>query len=148
MILKYQKITDNFTTHTLREPDYQDGDPRITELCTIGNDTYVFIPESVVLPEQPFNIDVSLEQVTLSDELKAEIKALSPHVQLSYKRLQERIRSRYSIEDEQYFTRISIAALNETYTLREDEPGLISEYQAWVETCREIARLERENIGL
>lgn len=148
MILKYQKATDAFTTHTLREPDYKDEDERITELCTIGNDTYVHVPDSVVLPEQASNIEASLQTVVLTSELKEEIKAFSPHVQLSYGRLQERIRSRYTIEDEQYLTRISIGALNGTYTMQEDEPGLIAAYQAWVEECREIARLERVSIGL
>jgi hypothetical protein len=148
MILKFQKITDNFTTHTLREPDYNDDDPRITELCTIGDDTYVHVPDDMVLPEQPFPVETTLEQIILTDELKEEIKALSPHVRLSYKRLQERIRSRYSIEDEQYFTRISIGALNGSYAMQDDEPGLIAEYQAWVEECREVARLERVALGL
>ena len=153
MILKYQKILKKFddrhsTTITLVEPDYNDSDPRMTELCSIGEDTYVHVPDDMELPEQPFNIDVGMESVTLTAELKAEIKALSPHVQLSYSRLQDRIRAKYSIEDEQYFTRISVGALSGTYTMQEDEPGLIAEYQAWVEGSREIARLERVALGL
>jgi hypothetical protein len=153
MILKYQKIfvvhdDKHSTTITLVEPDYNDGDPRMTELCTIGDDTYVHVPDDMVLPEQPFNIDVGMESVILPDDLKAEIKALSPHVRLSYARLQDRIRTKYSIEDETYFTRISVGALGGTYSMQEDEPGLIVEYQAWVEESREIARLERVALGL
>jgi len=148
MILKYRKITDLYTTHALVEPDYKDGEPRITELCTIGFDTYVHVPDSTVLPEQPFGIEVDMEAVTLTEELRAEIKALSPHVKLSYARLQERIRSKYSQEDEVYFTRISIGALSGIYTMLPDEPGLIAAYQAWVEECREIARIERAGWGL
>ncbi len=120
----------------------------MTELCTIGEDTYVHWPDSLVMPEQPFNIDVGMATVVLTNELKNEIKALSPHVQLSYSRLQDRIRTKYSIEDEQYFTRISVGALSGTYSMREDEPCLIAEYQAWVESSREIARLERVALGL
>jgi hypothetical protein len=146
VIIKYQKKIDQFTTHTLREPDYKDGDPRCTELCTIGLDTYVHVPDNLVLPEQP---DVlNMEAVSLTPELREEIKAASPHVRLSYKRLQDRIRSRYSLEDEQYLTRISVGALSGTYVMQEDEPGLIAAYQAWVEACREIARLERAGWGL
>ena len=130
------------------EPDYEEDEQRITELCTIGEDTYVHVPDGCVLPEQPFNIDVGMESVILTDELKAEIRALSPHVQLSYARLQERIRSKYSMEDEQYYTRISVGALAGTYEMQTDEPALIAEYQAWVEECREIARLERVALGL
>ena len=148
MILKYQKVTDQYTTHALIEPDYQDEEPRVMELCTIGIDTYVHVPDGLVLPEQPFNVDVSLESVSLTSELKEEIKNESPHIRLSYSRLQDRIRSKYSIEDEQYLTRIAIGALTGVYTMQEDEPGLIAEYQAWVEECREIARLERVALGL
>jgi len=135
MIIKYQKIIEKFsdgssTTHDLNEPDYQDSDSRCTD----------------TLPDQPAQINV--EEVTLTPELKEQIKAASPHVRLSYKRLQERIRSRYSLEDEQYLTRISIGALSGTYAMQEDEPALIAAYQAWVEECREVARLERAGWGL
>ncbi len=45
MILKYQKVTDQFTTHILHEPDYQvDDGLRITELCTIGRDLCTTTP--------------------------------------------------------------------------------------------------------
>ena len=153
MILKYQKIfvahdDRHSTTITLVEPDYNDGDPRMTELCAIGDDTYVHVPDDMVLPEQPFNIDVGMESVILPDDLKAEIKALSPHVQLSYDRLQDRIRAKYSIEDEQAFIRFSVGALMGTYVMKSHEPGEIAEYQAWVEESREIARLERVALGL
>jgi len=117
-------------------------------LCVIGNDTYVHIPDELELPEQPFELDVTMESVTLTDELRAEIKALCPHVLLSYSRLQDRVRDRYSVEDEQYLTRISIGALSGTYTMQDDEPALIANYQAWVEESREIARLERVTLGL
>ncbi len=146
MILKYQKIIDSFTTHTLQEPDYKDSDLRCTELCTIGANTYVHVPDSLVLPSQPDVLDISA--VSLTPELREEIKSVSPHVRLSYKRLQERIRARYSIEDEQYLTRIAIGFLSGTYDMQEDEPGLITAYQAWVEDCRETARLERTALGL
>jgi len=151
MILKYQKVTNAFTTYRLHEPDVSQAVSAVagvTELCTIDGWTYVFVPDDVVLPEQPAEIDDSIEAVTLTDELKEEIKAASPLVRLSYRRLQERIRSRYSIEDEQYFTRISIGSLAGTYQLREDEPALIAAYQAWVEECRDIARQRRAALGL
>lgn len=142
MIIKYQKQTDKYTTYTLVTPE----DSGCTELCTLDSITYVHVPDSVTLPDQPEQITV--EEVTLTPELKEQIKAASRHVQLSYKRLQERIRSRYSLEDEQYLTRISVGALSGAYKMQDDEPGLIADYQAWVEQCREIARQERAAWGL
>lgn len=151
MILRYKKVTDKYTTHTLIDPVYDalPEDPKlITELCTIGDTTYVHVPDGVDPPEQPEIIAQSLEVVELTDDLKEEIKAASPHVRLNYKRLQDRIRSKYSLEDEQYFTRIAVGALTGTYMMQEDEPELIADYQAWVEECREVARKEREKLGL
>jgi hypothetical protein len=52
------------------------------------------------------------------------------------------------LEDEQYLTRIGVGALSGAYTLQDGEPELIAAYQAWVEKCREIARLERAVWGL
>lgn len=130
------------------EPDLQDEGVGPTELCTIGEDTYVHWPDEVALLEQPDEIAGSVEEVVLTTELRDEIKTLCPHVQLSYQRLQDRIRSRYSVEDEQAYTRFSIGALSGTYEMRPHEPAEIAEYQAWVEDAREIARLERVALGL
>ena len=81
MIIKYKKIKEVFdirhsTTHTLREPDYKENDLRCTELCTIDGYTYVHVPDTVTLPDQSDKILV--ESVTLTDELKSEIKAFVP----------------------------------------------------------------------
>ena len=100
MILKYQKHITTYTTYALIEPDYNDDDERCTELCTIGDNTYVHVPDSVVLPEQPFEIEVTMETIILSDELIAEIKALSPHVRLINQRVVAMIRDKYSATDE------------------------------------------------
>lgn len=146
MILRYRKITDNYTTHALVEPDYKDGETRCTELCTIGNDTYVHVPDDLVLPEQPDVLD--MEAVSLTPELREEIKAASPHVQLSYKRLNDRIRAKYNIDDELYLARIAVGVQMGTYELQPDEPALLAEYQQYVEAQREIARQERVDWGL
>ena len=90
------------------EPDYKEDDLRITELCTIGIYTFVHIPDGLVLPEQPFNLDVTMETLILTDELKAEIKAVSPHVKLINTRVVEKIRAKYSSNDEFKMLRIKI----------------------------------------
>lgn len=98
-IIKYQKITDEFTVHQLREPDYAADAERCTELCTIDGITYVAVPDTVILPDdQPALITV--EVVTLSDELRTQIKAISPHVRLIDQRVVEKIREIYSLTDE------------------------------------------------
>ncbi|RLB88346.1 MAG: hypothetical protein DRH26_13750 [Deltaproteobacteria bacterium] len=102
----------------------------------IGNDTYVHVPEQMVLPEQSFDIDVTLESVILTDELRNEISALSPHVRLINKRVVEKIRSRYSENDEMK-------------RLRQLAQGVdCPEYINHIESCRAWGKTEKEKIGL
>jgi malate synthase len=139
MILKFQKITDDYTTHTLIEPDYQEGDLRITELCTIGTETFVHIPEGVVLPEQSFDIEVTMETIVLTDELKNEISSLSPHVILINARVVEKIRAKYNVNDE-------FKILRKKIKNKDDIEG--ASYADHVETCIAWGAAEKEKIGL
>ena len=93
-IYKYQKVTDKYTTYTAVD---NGEDKRITELCTIDGDTYISIPDDVILPEQTEQI--TLEPVSVTAELKGFIEATSPHIQLIKKRVREKIADKYSIED-------------------------------------------------
>ena len=134
-IYKYQKITDNYTTYSLVEPDYNllETEDRITELCTIDGVTYVSVPDSITLPEQPEQITV--EEVELTDELKESIKSASPHVQLINDRVVVRIREVYSLNDEIKMIRLSPS----------EESTAYNEY---VEACREWGRVAKANLGL
>jgi len=134
-IYKYQKIVDDYTTHCLVEPDYNllETEDRITELCTIDGVTYVSVPDSITLPAQPEQITV--EEVVLTDELKAAIKAASPHVQLINDRVVSKIREVYSLNDEIKMIRLSPSAES-------------TAYNEYVEACREWGRVAKANLGL
>ena len=134
-IYKYQKVQDAYTTYCIVEPDYNllETEDRITELCTIDGITYVSVPDSITLPEQPEQITV--EEVVLTDELKAAIKAASPHVQLVNERIVARIRERYSLNDEIKMIRLSPS----------EESAAYNEY---VEECRAWGRVAKANLGL
>jgi hypothetical protein len=84
-IYSYQKVTDEFTTYTAIEPDYEEGDARITELCIISGITYISIPDGVILPEQPNQ--VVLLEITPDEILYEAIEAASPHVRLINQRV-------------------------------------------------------------
>ena len=129
MIIKYKKVQDEYTTYTLRKPDSKYTDPRCTELCTIGEDTYINVPDGVKLPEQPKQI--TLITITLTDELRAEIKAVSPHVRLINARVVEKIRGKYPINDEFKMLRTK------------DE-----EYLVYVDKCTTWGTIEKNKIGL
>jgi hypothetical protein len=134
-IYKYQKVQDAYTTHCLVEPDYNllETEDRITELCTIDGITYVSVPDSIILPAQPEQITV--EEVVLTDELKAAIKSESPHVQLINERVVAKIREIYSLNDEIKMIRLSPS----------EESAAYNEY---VESCRDWGRVAKANLGL
>lgn len=134
-IYKYQKALDQFTTHCLAEPDYNlsETEDRITELCTIGADTYVSVPDSIILPAQPEEITVV--EVTLTDVLIAELRAVSPHVLLINDRVVAKIRETYSLNDEIKLLRIG---LSEESTA----------YNDYVEECRAWGWAEKAKLGL
>ncbi len=121
-IYKYRKVTSKYTTYTAI--DNGEEDKKITELCTINGDTYISVPDDLVLPGQPKQI--SLTPVITTDELKGQIEKVSPHIQLIKKRVREKIMEKYSIEDELKIIRNKINGVDvEKYT----------EYNAYVESC-------------
>ena len=120
--MKYRKITDEYTTYTAI--DNGEENKKITELCTINGDTYICIPDDLVLPGQPKQI--SLTPVIMTDELKGQIEKVSPHIQLIKKRVREKITEKYSIEDELKIIRNKINGVDiEKYT----------EYNTYAEGC-------------
>jgi hypothetical protein len=136
-IYKYRKITDQFTTHCLAEPDYgRDGDEeRITELCTIDGVTYVSVPDSITLPQQPERLAVEAVDMLAPDPPLGMLRMNSPHILLINDRVVERIRARYSVNDEIKMLRIGPSPETEAYN-------------DWVEECRAWGRAEKEKLGL
>lgn len=141
-IYQYTKFIDNVRTITIKLPDGA-GE---TELATIDGVTYVSVPDGVALPEQPPEITVT--QIVVDDVIRGKLRSASPHLRLIDKRLVERIRDRYSIDDELYLARIAVGAQLGTYQMEADEPALLADYQAWVESCRQWAREQRAALGL
>lgn len=149
-IVSYQKYISAAITREIRLPE----DPVLrshlgAELATLEGLTYVCLPDGATLPaEQPAEIAASIQTVTLTEALRESIKAASPHVRLLAARMQEKIRAAYPIEEELYFARIAIGALQGTYTLQPGEQAALAAYQAFVEAVREFGRTERAKLGL
>jgi hypothetical protein len=117
-----------------------------TELCTIGDITYLAVPDGVTLPAQP--AEITLTPVTLTPELRAQIKAASPHVAFIAERMVQKIRAAYSIDDEMFFARIGVGAATGMY---EPTPGELVDMQAFgefVESVRQWGRAERAKLGV
>lgn len=137
-IYKYQKVTDQYTTYCLVEPDYNQLaiEERITELCTIDGWTYISMPESIALPEQPEIIAKTLIEVNFNEDAEAKtlLQINSPQYENIRARVVDKIRQRYSINDEIKMLRIG---------------GTESEaYNTYVEECRTWGRSEKAKLGL
>lgn len=144
-IVRYIKVHDAYTTHTLITPT----DAGCQELCTLDDGyTYVSVPTGVTLPEQIPEIAATLVTVTMTDPLREAIKAASTHCQLIAERVIEQIRTKYTVDDELYIARIAVGALQGSYTLQPGEAELIATYQADIEASREWGRQQRAELGL
>lgn len=144
-IVRYIKVHDAYTTHTLITPT----DAGCQELCTLDDGyTYVSVPDGVTLPEQMPEIAATLKTVTLTDPLREAIKVASTHCQLIAERVIEQIRAKYTVDDELYIARIAVGALQGSYTLQPGEAERIVSYQADIEAAREWGRQQRAALGL
>lgn len=142
-IVSYTKYIDEVTTKTINAPDGS------AELCTIGDVTYVALPSGGSLPaDQPEQISESIETVAMTDVLKAEIKAASPHCKLIAKRMVAKIREQYSQEDEIFFARIRAGVAESTYTYSAGEADEVAAYDSHAEACRQWGRDQRAALGL
>jgi hypothetical protein len=152
-LIAYRKATDAITTHTLRLPTPEKmGDASGQEIATLEDGrTIVVLPDGATLPtDQPAEIKDSIEVLPtpLPDALKEQIREASPHVRLINARMQERIRARYSIEDEMKFSRLLHKTTMGLGTLDDGDKTEILAYDKHVEDARAWAKGERAKLGV
>ena len=149
-LFAYRKHIDAIHTRELRLPDAHQGQQSGLELCTLADGrAVVAMFDGFTLPaEQHVEIAPSIEPLTLTNALREEIKAASPHVRLIGQRMQEQIRSKYSTEDEMYFARIGVGSALGVYVFETGEAEALAAYGAHVEAVRQWGRAERAKLGL
>ncbi len=149
-LFSYRKTSDAHTTYELHMPDAQgeEGEIYCAELGTIDGLTYVSVPDGVTLPEQLPQVAATLQTVTLTPELRAQLKATSPHCALISERMVQKIRARYLIDDEMFFARIGVGAATGMYTPTPDELAEMQAFGEFVEAVRLWGRAERAKLGL
>ena len=147
-IYSYAKKQNAWTEIVMVLPDNQgsDDDTRATELCTIEGVTYVAIPDSMTLPEQPPELDI--QPITLTPELKAAIRDASPHCAFIDERRAAMIRSRYTADDETGMTRMGLKQSLGVAQMTDEQKRRLFEYDGWVEHCLAWAKAERAKLGL
>lgn len=145
-IHKYQRATTRGPNGATLYFRNSEDEPRATELCEIDGWWYVSVPEGCVLPDQwP---ECEFQAVTLTPELREQIKAQARPCQLIAQRMVETIRAQYSIDDEMYFARIGVGAANGMYVPTADETAEMQAFGAFVESVRQWGRDERAKLGL
>ncbi len=135
--------------HQIALPDSQGIDDQVhcTELVTLPDGfTYVAVPDGVTLPQQP--TEITVEPVTLTPELREQIKAASPHVAFIAERMIQKIRAVYSIDDEMFFARIGVGAATGMYMPSAGEMAGMQTFGEFVEGVRQWGRAERALLGL
>ncbi len=142
-IVSYRKASDEYTTYQLNSPEGS------TELAVIDGVTYVSVPDDQILPEyQPEQIAATIKvaEITIA-EIEA-IKAASPHVKLIASRMIDKIREKYSVDDELFLARIAGGVGLGRYDITPGEQTELNAYQAHVEAVREWGRDQRAALGL
>lgn len=142
-LYRYQPVMIPGPTGT----DYRPTGEGLTELCELDGWRYVAVPAGVT-PDIPATEITTWEVVTLTPELREAIKAVSPHAQLIAQRVIDRIQAKYPLDEELYFARIAVGALQGSYTLLDGEAEALTQYQADVEAAREWGRQARAELGL
>lgn len=145
-IVRYRKVYDQYTVHQMQLPEAT-SESSCTELATLPDGyTYVAVPKALTIPEQTSKILV--EDVVLTPELSQALKAASTHCELISNRVEQKIRERYSINDEQYFSRIASGAALNLYSFESGEQEALIAFGDYVESCRQWGRQERAKLGL
>lgn len=116
------------------------------ELCVLDGLTYVSVPDGATLPEQ--HPEIVLSAVTVDYGLREKLKKASRAVMLIDQGIVDTIRSKYSIDDEQYFARIGVGVALGAYTFEPGEQESLLEFGSFVEACRATGREQRAALGL
>ena len=107
----------------------------LQEVITLDDKRYVAVPEGVQV-EVPDEILETWSQVTMTPELRETIKRESRACQVIRDAFSDALRTKYTIDDELYFSRIGIGNLLGSYEFQPGELELIQEYQVFVEAER------------
>jgi hypothetical protein len=142
-IFAYRRYFDTLISRELRFPVDPATHQRLgTELATVDGVTYVSLPDGAVLPaDQSSEIAATVAAVTLTPALRLAISNASPHVALIQTRVREKIREKFSLEDEVGLLRSKLRA-----------PAIANPafdaYDTFAESARAWAAAEKTRLGL
>jgi hypothetical protein len=109
------------------------ADNTLAEIGELAGQWYVWAPEGAEIPEQ--QAEIGWQEIELTDELRAALKAASPAVRLINDQVVARIRERYTPDDEIKCLRLAPSAETEAWN-------------EWCEECRDWGRAQKAALGL
>lgn len=141
-IFKYQPVITAGPYGT----DHRPQNNNLVNLCELDGWRYVSIPNDsqTIIPDELITWTI----VELDSTLRELLKKNSPICQSIDQQVLDKIREKYSLDDELYFARISIGDLRGTYQLEPGENKLLIQYQNDIESIRIWGRQEIANLGL
>ena len=104
-------------------------------------DNYQYVAFEGVIPEQPKGI--VLEEVVLTAELKEKLRKNSSHWQRYKERVIEKIREKYSLDDE-----INIIHTKNLATKTTEDKTKITEYDEYVKSVKDYYAKYKANLGI
>lgn len=146
-IVRYRKHITSYTTIELHQSENEQGERLTTELATLDDGfTYISVPEGVTLPVQPEEIKV--EDVVLTDEVRESIKQASPHVKLIHVRVVQKIRERYSADNERKYTTEAVIQLINGDKLSDSSLAKRDNFITYRNECVQWGREQKSALGL
>ena len=104
-------------------------------------DNYQYVAFEGEIPEQPEGI--VLEEVVLNTELKERLRKYSSHWKRYKERIVEKIREKYSIDDE-----LNIINTKNLATKTTDDKSKISEYNNYVKSIKDYYANYKASLGI
>lgn len=104
-------------------------------------DNYQYVAFEGVIPEQPKGI--VLEEVVLTAELKEKLRKYSSHWKRYKERIVEKIREKYSIDDE-----LNIIHTKNLATKTTEDKTKITEYGEYVKSVKDYYAKYKANLGI
>ena len=138
-LYRYQPIFDEYTRTDANLPE--NAIIHLSSDQLVNFDNYQYVAFEGDIPEQPKGI--KLEEVVLTAELKEKLRKNSSHWQRYKERVIEKIREKYSLDDE-----LNIIHTKNLGTKTTDDKAKISEYDNYVQSVKDYYAKYKANLGI
>ena len=139
MIYRYQPIYEKHTRIDANLPE--NAIIHLSSDQLVNFDNYQYVAFEGDIPEQPKGI--VLEEVTLTTELQEKLRKYSSHWKRYKERIVEKIREKYSIDDE-----LNIINTKNLATKTTDDKSKISEYNNYVKSIKDYYANYKASLGI